>query len=54
MTTISKIIASVAVLSALATAPASARSDADEGYLSAYASNGNVQPANILVNRQAQ
>lgn len=56
MNTITKTIASLAILSALA-APASARSDSDEGYLSAFASNGNaqsVQSANILVNRQAQ
>ena len=37
MTTITKILASVAILSALAAAPASARTDEDEGALSAYA-----------------
>jgi hypothetical protein len=36
MSTITKVIASVAVLSALAAAPASARIDGDEGGASAY------------------
>jgi hypothetical protein len=52
MTTITKIIASVAVLSALAVAPASARIDGDDSALSAYATFGaQVQSADILVNR---
>jgi hypothetical protein len=55
MSTITKIIASVAVLSALAVAPASARIDGDDSALSAYATFGgqhNVQPAqNVHVNR---
>jgi hypothetical protein len=53
MTTIAKVIASLAFLSVLA-APASARFDEDEGGLSAYARFGSahkVQSADILVNR---
>jgi hypothetical protein len=47
MTTITKIIASVAILSALVAAPASARFDGDDSALSAYATfagQHNVQP----------
>jgi hypothetical protein len=53
MTTITKVVASLAILSALA-APASARFDSDEGGLSAYPRFGaerNVQAADVLVNR---
>lgn len=49
MTTITKVIASLAFLSVLA-APASARVDGDEGHLSAYALFGaaqNVQSADV-------
>ena len=56
MNTITKTIASLAVLSALA-APASARFDSDEGGLSAYARFGsqqNVQSADVLVNRPSR
>jgi len=52
MTTITKIIASVAILSALAAAPASARFDSDEGGLSAHAQFGPAQ--NVLINRPAR
>jgi hypothetical protein len=54
MNTFTKTIASLAILSALA-APAAARSDSDEGHLSAYAQVGqSAQSANILVNRAGQ
>jgi hypothetical protein len=55
MTTITKIIASLAFLSVLA-APASARIEGDEGGLSAYARFGashSVQSPDVLVNRPA-
>ena len=54
MTTITKIIASVAILSALAAAPALARFDSDEGGLSAYAQFGSHQSAQVLVNRPSR
>jgi hypothetical protein len=53
MTTITKTIASLAILSALAV-PASARFDGDDSALSAYANFGsaqNAQSADVLVNR---
>ena len=46
VTTITKIIASVAILSALAAAPASARFDSDEGGLSAHAQFSSAQNVN--------
>jgi hypothetical protein len=53
MSTMTKILASVALLSLLA-APASARIDGDDSALSAYARFGaeqHVQSADVLVNR---
>jgi hypothetical protein len=55
MSTIAKVLASVAVLSALVAAPASARFDGDDSALSAYARFGadhnGHQSADVLVNR---
>jgi hypothetical protein len=54
MTTITKVVASVAFLSVLAAAPASARIEGDDSALSAYADFGsahNAPSADVLVNR---
>lgn len=56
MTTIAKLIAAVAFVSALA-APASARFDGDDSALSAYSDFGsahNVRSAQIFVNRPSR
>lgn len=54
MTTITKVIASFALLSVLA-APASARTDGDDSAQSAYAQFGSAHSAqSVLVNRPNQ
>jgi hypothetical protein len=57
MSTITKVLASVAVLSALVAAPASARFDGDDSALSAYPrfrAEHNVQGGNVVVNPRAR